>query len=496
LQADPDAIAGADAAALGEVFARAFSVRSDDRYPTALAFARALKHALTGQPIEAPEEAPARGRGRRDAHRPRQGARGTAAVPQIVEPPALEGVQDAAESIEPLRANVAGDMPAIVEPPAAEGAQELTDSVAGIPADDVASAPVPDIEPPAEPEQPVVADEPVNVEQKVQEEAVRGADLPPLLPEEPELVREALLPGEPELPAPPPDALDDFDLREDVSGAPFEAAPPPAAFSSRVSTTPQSDESFTPGAFTREPLRQPAPQSFTPEPRRRAARERRRLSTASLLVMLIFGVLLGLAAGYYFAAGREPDSRASDAATADRATGGSTPPQPVASDIAIPSLQADMPPPSVPPAGGVAGEGGLGAQLPSSPGGVAAQPAAPRPGAERPSPTGRRAAASGSDARVPGRTTRGRQATAAPPTPVRGGAAVFEAPLSIVSRPPGARVFFDGHPVGVTPMTLRKVSAGSHVVRLERDGYQTWSSGIQVVAGQQNRVTASLDQSR
>jgi hypothetical protein len=73
--------------------------------------------------------------------------------------------------------------------------------------------------------------------------------------------------------------------------------------------------------------------------------------------------------------------------------------------------------------------------------------------------------------------------------------AVFEGVLSIVSKPSGARVFLDGHPVGTTPLTLSKAPAGSHVVRLEREGYMPWSSGIQVVAGEQNRVTASLERS-
>jgi hypothetical protein len=36
--------------------------------------------------------------------------------------------------------------------------------------------------------------------------------------------------------------------------------------------------------------------------------------------------------------------------------------------------------------------------------------------------------------------------------------------------------------------------SGPHVVRLERDGYLPWSAAIQVVAGEQNRVTASLEQ--
>jgi hypothetical protein len=42
-------------------------------------------------------------------------------------------------------------------------------------------------------------------------------------------------------------------------------------------------------------------------------------------------------------------------------------------------------------------------------------------------------------------------------------------------------------------MTMSALSAGSHVVRLEREGYRTWSAAIQIVAGRQNRVSASLD---
>jgi hypothetical protein len=70
---------------------------------------------------------------------------------------------------------------------------------------------------------------------------------------------------------------------------------------------------------------------------------------------------------------------------------------------------------------------------------------------------------------------------------------VFEGALSVASRPPGARVFLDRRPVGTTPMSLSQVSAGSHVVRLELAGYLPWSGAIQVVAGEQNRVTASLE---
>ena len=69
----------------------------------------------------------------------------------------------------------------------------------------------------------------------------------------------------------------------------------------------------------------------------------------------------------------------------------------------------------------------------------------------------------------------------------------FTGDLFIVSRPPGAKVFMDGKPVGTTPVTLRAVPIGSHALRIEQDGYRLWSSAVRVVASQQNRITASLE---
>ena len=65
--------------------------------------------------------------------------------------------------------------------------------------------------------------------------------------------------------------------------------------------------------------------------------------------------------------------------------------------------------------------------------------------------------------------------------------------LVIESRPQGATVLVDGRQVGTTPMTLGDIRAGSHAVRIERDGYQIWTAPVKVTAGEQNRVTASLE---
>jgi protein kinase-like protein/PEGA domain-containing protein len=86
-------------------------------------------------------------------------------------------------------------------------------------------------------------------------------------------------------------------------------------------------------------------------------------------------------------------------------------------------------------------------------------------------------------------------------SPVSGVAAVsgvgssgrYAGGLSVDSRPSGANVYLDGRLVGVTPLSLSSIAAGEHAVRLERDGYQRWSSSVRIVAAEQNRVTASLE---
>ena len=61
------------------------------------------------------------------------------------------------------------------------------------------------------------------------------------------------------------------------------------------------------------------------------------------------------------------------------------------------------------------------------------------------------------------------------------------------SRPPGAAVFVDGERVGVTPLLVPDVTAGSHRVRIEGNGYQPWTTTVTVRATQRARVAASLE---
>ena len=64
--------------------------------------------------------------------------------------------------------------------------------------------------------------------------------------------------------------------------------------------------------------------------------------------------------------------------------------------------------------------------------------------------------------------------------------------LTIDSVPRGARVSLDGQPVGSTVLVLDNVPAGTHLVRLEADGYQVWAWTTQVVTHRQNTLTVKL----
>ena len=63
--------------------------------------------------------------------------------------------------------------------------------------------------------------------------------------------------------------------------------------------------------------------------------------------------------------------------------------------------------------------------------------------------------------------------------------------LAIDSHPPGARVSVDGRRVGSTPL-VKDMPAGTHLVRVEADGYQAWAWTARVVANQRSRVNVKL----
>ena len=85
--------------------------------------------------------------------------------------------------------------------------------------------------------------------------------------------------------------------------------------------------------------------------------------------------------------------------------------------------------------------------------------------------------------------------TATPPRPAEPPASqsAFTGSLFVDSRPQGASVMLDGRVVGKTPLMLSDVRVGTHVVRIELAEHKPWSSTTRVVAGQEARVTGSLE---
>ena len=65
--------------------------------------------------------------------------------------------------------------------------------------------------------------------------------------------------------------------------------------------------------------------------------------------------------------------------------------------------------------------------------------------------------------------------------------------VMVNTRPGGAEVYVDGRLVGATPLTLVDVSPGSHAIRLVRAGYREWTTTVDVTAGQEVLVAASLE---
>jgi hypothetical protein len=72
----------------------------------------------------------------------------------------------------------------------------------------------------------------------------------------------------------------------------------------------------------------------------------------------------------------------------------------------------------------------------------------------------------------------------------------FVGVLQVESVPPGAAVFIDQQPVGETPLQMTRLRAGSHVIRIEHDGYARWTTGVTVPADKQTRVSATLQRIR
>jgi serine/threonine-protein kinase len=86
--------------------------------------------------------------------------------------------------------------------------------------------------------------------------------------------------------------------------------------------------------------------------------------------------------------------------------------------------------------------------------------------------------------------------TAAPRAPARSASAPAPANatsgLVVDSRPTGATVTIDGTPAGTTPLTVPTIAPGVHRVVIEKEGYQPWTTTVDVKPGERPRVAASL----
>jgi hypothetical protein len=56
--------------------------------------------------------------------------------------------------------------------------------------------------------------------------------------------------------------------------------------------------------------------------------------------------------------------------------------------------------------------------------------------------------------------------------------------VSLLSKPPGARVVMNGRAVGYTPITIPGVYPGEHYFTINQDGYKTWSGVLRVKPGE------------
>jgi hypothetical protein len=97
--------------------------------------------------------------------------------------------------------------------------------------------------------------------------------------------------------------------------------------------------------------------------------------------------------------------------------------------------------------------------------------------------------------RAPGRSLDFRLGQEKPSMPALPGA-TFVGAITLESEPAGAQVFVDGRAVGVTPLRTWEVRAGSHVVRVESEGYSRWSSAVRVVTGNTLSLVATLQPTR
>jgi hypothetical protein len=73
---------------------------------------------------------------------------------------------------------------------------------------------------------------------------------------------------------------------------------------------------------------------------------------------------------------------------------------------------------------------------------------------------------------------------------------VFRGDLAVDSNPLRAAVSIDRQYAGETPLQLKNVRSGSHVVWIQHAGYQRWTGVVQVTALKKARVNVKLQLDR
>jgi hypothetical protein len=98
--------------------------------------------------------------------------------------------------------------------------------------------------------------------------------------------------------------------------------------------------------------------------------------------------------------------------------------------------------------------------------------------------------------RTPGRGAAGRSAAASEARRPAVTRSRFAGTIYVDSNPRGAKVLIDGRSMGTTPASIPDIPIGSHVVRLELTDHRAWTTATRVTAGEETRVTGSLERIR
>jgi len=70
---------------------------------------------------------------------------------------------------------------------------------------------------------------------------------------------------------------------------------------------------------------------------------------------------------------------------------------------------------------------------------------------------------------------------------------VYKGTLAIAADRPGARVYLNRREIGVAPVRVPNLKAGSHLVWIESDGFRRWTRVVTVPAERVTRVAADLE---